>query len=211
MKLPVIMFDFGNVIGLFDFSLAFSRLSSPLGMSAVEFESLLQERGITALARSFEAGKLGPEEFAREVQKLAGLEMPFAEFEAHWVDIFTLNEPVARVIKALKKQGYKLLLGSNTNILHARFYRRKFREVLDLFDHFVFSYEVGELKPDATFFRACVDTVRIPAEDCVFIDDIEENVQGARALGLMGLHFSDAPTLIADLRRIGIEVPSDQR
>ena len=55
---------------------------------------------------------------------------------------------MARLVADLKRQGYTLLLGSNTNILHARFFRRHFAETLDHFDHLVFSYEVGELKPD---------------------------------------------------------------
>ena len=79
---------------------------------------------------------------------LAGLEMSFEEFEVDWADIFTLNEPVARLVAALKEQGYTLVLGSNTNVLHANFYRRKFQETLDHFDHLVFSYEIGQIKPD---------------------------------------------------------------
>ena len=90
---------------------------------------------------------------------LAGLEMSFEEFEAEFPDIFTLNEPVARLVAALKRQGYTLLLGSNTNVLHARFYRRKFHETLAHFDHLVFSYEVGEMKPELAFFEACLGAV----------------------------------------------------
>src|SRR5436189_5950986 len=106
-------------------------------MSASELEARMYERGAPALGREFERGKLTAEEFAREVMSLAGLEMSFEEFEAEFPDIFTLNEPVARLVAALKRQGYTLLLGSNTNVLHARFYRRKFHETLAHFDHLV--------------------------------------------------------------------------
>jgi putative hydrolase of the HAD superfamily len=204
------MFDFGNVVGFFDYSVMCRRFGARLGLSAGQFEARIAELGIPRLALEFERGKVGPEEFARAVLGLAGLEMPYEEFETGWTEIFILNEPVARLIASLKQQGYTLLLGSNTNILHARFYRRRFREVLDQFDHFVFSYEVGELKPDPGFFRACVELVGAPAESCVFIDDAPANVEGARAAGLRALHYRDTPTLIEELRRLGVEVPAGQ-
>ena len=139
--------------------------------------------------------------------ELAGLEMSFQEFEVHWPDIFTLNEPVARLIAALKQRGYTLLLGSNTNVLHARFYRRRFEQALAPFDHFVFSYEIGELKPAPAFFKVCVDKVGAPPGSCIFIDDALANVEGARAAGLQAVHYRDTPSLIAELGRLGVEVP----
>ena len=51
----------------------------------------------------------------------------------------------------------------------------------------------------------------MPAASCVFIDDIAENVEGARRAGLTALHYVDTPTLIADLRRAGVEVPGESR
>ena len=163
MRLPVLMFDFGNVIGFFDYSAMFHRFGQRLGLSATQFESMMHERGAARLGVEFESGRLTAEDFARQVTELAGLEMSYEEFERQWPDIFTLNEPVARLVAALKHHGYTLLLGSNTNVLHARFYRRSFEDALAQFDHFVFSYEVGAMKPVAAFFTACVDKVGAPA------------------------------------------------
>jgi len=201
------MFDFGNVVGFFDYATVFHRLGLKLGLSAQQFESMLYERGAARLGLEFESGRLTALEFARQVTELAGLEMSFEEFEVHWPDIFTLNEPVARLVAALKQRGYTLLLGSNTNVLHARFYRRRFEEALAPFDHFVFSYEIGELKPAPAFFKACVDLVGAAPGSCIFIDDALPNVEGARASGLQAVHYRDTPSLIAELRRLGVEVP----
>jgi putative hydrolase of the HAD superfamily len=201
------MFDFGNVVGFFDYATVFHRFGLKLGLSAEQFESRIYERGAARLGLEFESGRLTAEEFARQVTELAGLEMSFEEFEVHWPDIFTLNEPVARLIAALKQRGYTLLLGSNTNVLHARFYRRRFEEALAPFDHFVFSYEIGELKPAPAFFKACVDLVGAVPGSCIFIDDALPNVEGARASGLQAVHYRDTPSLIAELGRLGVEVP----
>ena len=147
MRIPVLMFDFGNVLGFFDYSTMFHHFGLKLGLSAQQFESMMNERGVAQLGSEFESGRLTAPEFARQVTELAGLEMSFEEFKVHWTDVFNLNEPVARLVAALKQRRYTLLLGSNTNVLHARFYRRRFEEALAPFDHFVFSYEIGELKP----------------------------------------------------------------
>jgi putative hydrolase of the HAD superfamily len=207
MRHPVLIFDFGNVVGLFDYSLMFARFAPRLGLSAPQLEALMHERGVPALALEFERGGTHHDEFMTTVIGLAGLEISHKEFEAGWVDIFTLNEPVARLVAFLKRRGYTLLLGSNTNILHARFFRRRFAQTLDLFDHLVLSYEVGAVKPDRAFFRACVARAGVPASSCVFIDDAAANVEGARAEGLVALQYRDTPTLIDELRALGVEVP----
>lgn len=207
MRIPVLMFDFGNVVGFFDYTAMFHRFGTRLGLSAGEFETMMFDRGAAELGREFESGKLSAEEFARQIITLAGLDMTFEEFETHWPDIFTLNEPVARLVAGLKQRGYTLVLGSNTNVLHARFYRHRFEEALAPFDRFVFSYEIGEMKPSLSFYRACVSSVGVPPGSCLFIDDALANVEGARAAGLQAVHYRDTPGLIADLRGLGVEVP----
>ena len=137
---------------------------------------------------------------------ISGLDLPFLEFVEAWQDIFWLNLPVARLIEVLKSRGYTLLLGSNTNVLHATHYRRQFARTIDLFDHLIFSYEVGCLKPDARFYLAAAAAAGLPAASCIFIDDLLENVEGARKAGLKGLLYADSPSLIAGLRRLGVEI-----
>ena len=140
-----------------------------------------------------------------------GLALSDDEFLEAWQDIFWLNESVAELVAHLKSRGYTLLLGSNTNVLHARYFRRKFAPTLDHFDHLILSHEVGCLKPDARFYQACVAAAGVAPGACVFIDDMHENVEGARSAGLVAHHYIDTPGLIADLRRLGVEVPASER
>src|SRR5438045_5323674 len=111
---------------------------------------------------------------------LAGLEPPSEQSVPGWQDIFWLNESVARLIEFLRSRGYSLLLGSNTNHLHSAYFRRRFAPTFDRFDHLVLSHEVGHMKPDRGFYDACVRAAGVPAGSCAFIDDIPENVAGAR-------------------------------
>jgi glucose-1-phosphatase len=206
MREPALIFDFGNVVGFFDYLKACARLAPKLGMTAEAFRRRIMERGFAQLLGRFEGGEIGPEEFAEEVMLIAGLRMPYHEFVDAWQDIFWLNEPVARLIKRLKLADYTLLLGSNTNILHSVHYRRQFASTLELFDHVILSHEVGHIKPSTEFYHACVAAAGLPAASCVFVDDLSENVDGARNAGLIGVHFIDTPALICDLTRLGVEI-----
>ena len=189
MREPALIFDFGNVVAFFDYLKACERLGPKLGLTAEAFRRRIVERGFAELLGQFESGKIGPEEFAEEVMVLSGLRLPYHEFVDAWQDIFWLNEPVARLIERLKSAGYPLLLGSNTNILHSTHFRRQFASTLDLFDHLVLSHEVGHIKPSPEFYQACVAAAGLPAASCIFVDDLPENVDGARKAGLIGVHL----------------------
>jgi putative hydrolase of the HAD superfamily len=207
MKQPVLIFDFGNVVSFFDYLRACEQFGRRLGLSGPALREVLQQRGFGALHTRFETGRMGPEEFATAVMDLAGLSLPYDAFVRVWEDIFWLNEPIAHLIASLKSRGYRLLLGSNTNILHATYFRRRFAPTLDLFDHLILSHEVGHLKPEREFYEACVRAAGVPAVACVFMDDVPEYVAGARRAGLTALHYVDTKTLIADLRQLGVEIP----
>jgi glucose-1-phosphatase len=210
MREPALIFDFGNVVAFFDYLKACERLGPKLGLTAEAFRRRIVERGFAPLLGRFESGKIGPEEFAAEVMVLSGLSLPYHEFVDAWQDIFWLNEPVARLIERLKSAGYTLLLGSNTNILHSAHYRRQFASTLDLFDQLVLSHEVGHMKPSSEFYHACVRAAGLPAASCIFVDDLAENVDGARKAGLIGVHYIDTPALITDLTDLGVKIAASR-
>jgi glucose-1-phosphatase len=208
MSEPALIFDFGNVVGFFDYLRACERFAVHLGMTGTGFRDLLVDRGFPRLLAKFESGRIEPEQFAAGVMDLSGVRLPYDDFVRAWEDIFWPNESVAELIRLLKDMGYPLYLGSNTNLLHATHYRRQFAETLDLFDGFILSYEVGHMKPAREFFEACVQAAGRPAPSCIFIDDIAENVEGARSAGLAAIRYADTPSLIIELRQSGVEVPA---
>jgi glucose-1-phosphatase len=206
MREPAVIFDFGNVVAFFDYLKACERLGPRLGVTAEAFRERITERGFAALLGRFECGAIPPEQFANELMTLSGLNLPYGEFVEAWQDIFWLNEPIARLIGQLDAAGYTLLLGSNTNVLHSTYYRREFASTLDRFDKLVLSHEVGHMKPAAEFYAACVAAAGLSAASCFFVDDLYENVEGARRVGLVGLHYVDTPSLITEMGRLGVDV-----
>jgi epoxide hydrolase-like predicted phosphatase len=207
MRRPALIFDFGNVVAHFDYRKAATTLGDRLGLSGEALLDRLRPLGFSDLVKSYESGRMTAEAFSKGVSELVGLAITHDEFAAAWSDIFSLNESIAPVLAALKRAGYTLVLGSNTNDLHANQFRRQFAETLSHFDRLVLSYEVGHIKPSAVFYLACAEAAGADPGDCVFIDDLSENVEGARAAGLVGILYQQTEGLIRDLGSIGIQLP----
>ncbi|MYE06633.1 MAG: HAD-IA family hydrolase, partial [Chloroflexi bacterium] len=74
-------------------------------------------------------------------------------------------------------------------------------------DAIVVSGEVGMRKPDPQIFEHAAEEIGVPPEHCFFIDDLEENVLGAQAIGMGGYHFTrnNYRALRIALRAAGID------
>ncbi len=201
---PALIFDFGNVIAHFDFTRSCAHFGRPIQLSGAEFLARARAAGFMELLEVYEAGKMTSQAFHAELCARMGIDVGYEEFAAVWGDIFSANETVHELVKVLKAAGYELYLGSNTNDMHFRHYRKQFDDVLSLFDALVLSYEVGYIKPDAGFFEAAARIANRPAGECIFIDDVEVNIDGARSAGLVALHYRDTPTLLRELAELGI-------
>jgi putative hydrolase of the HAD superfamily len=177
-----------------------------LGLSGEALLEQVRAAGFTPLLQRFESGRMTAEAFGEEFCALVGLSLTHQEFVEAWSDIFWLNESVAALIADLKGQGYTLILGSNTNDLHAAQFRRQFAAPLAHFDRLVLSHEVGHIKPSSAFYLACAEAAGAAPGECVFIDDLPENVEGARLAGLTALLYRDTATLRAELGQLGVEV-----
>ena len=72
----------------------------------------------------------------------------------------------------------------------------------DMFDVVVISGEVGLRKPEPEIYELTCDRLGLQPTECVFVDDIPDNVEGARAVGITAIqHFSYEQTA-AELERL---------
>lgn len=74
--------------------------------------------------------------------------------------------------------------------------------LVDHFDAMVVSGEVGLRKPDREIFQLAVTRLRVPPEASVFVDDMEHNLEPARAIGLTVVHHIDVERTVAELERL---------
>ncbi|XP_048324237.2 flavin mononucleotide hydrolase 1, chloroplatic isoform X2 [Ziziphus jujuba] len=68
----------------------------------------------------------------------------------------------------------------------------------------------GKRKPDHGFYLDALQHLKVDPSNCIFIDDSKTNVNAAIALGIIGLHFKDAKTLLEDLSLMGIQISTDE-
>ena len=73
-----------------------------------------------------------------------------------------------------------------------------------IFDDYVLSYEVGVMKPHARIYDEALKKAGVEAEECVFIDDIEENIQAAQKLGIKGILMTPQTDLEAALQEMNL-------
>ncbi len=206
MRRPALIFDFGNVIAFFDFVKATTKLGARLGITGRELYDRLGPLGFATELAAFERGQISAVDFSTRILRMISLTSSHQEFADAWADIFTPNESIIPIVENLKAQGYSLILGSNTNELHAQQFRNQFATILKHFDHLVLSYEVGHIKPSREFFVRCVEAANMAPPDCVFIDDLPENIEGARTAGLRGIVYLTSKDLVSDLKKLGVEV-----
>ena len=104
-------------------------------------------------------------------------------------------------IEELKSRGYKIYLLSNYSQDHFQYVSRKF-SFFGLEDGMVISYTLRLLKPDHRIYEALYEKYGLKPEECVFLDDSEQNVEGAEATGMKGIVFRDHAQAVKELEEI---------
>lgn len=193
--------DLGRVVLWFDNNVFLRKLADRAGRPFDEVKAAVH--GDLELLRRFDAGAITTSDFHTRVMAITGADMSYGDFYAIYNDIFTPNLPVIDVLAGVKAAGTKLLLLSNTDPERFGFVLRTY-PALGLFDGYVLSYELKLLKPDPAIYVAAADRAGCPPAECVFIDDMEENVRAACAAGLAGIHYAPETDLAAEMKTLGL-------
>jgi epoxide hydrolase-like predicted phosphatase len=146
--------------------------------------------------------KIKESEFFENLMKDLGVKADKDRLREIMYSFPELDMEIVSLIKRLKN-GYEIF--SLTN--HAR----EFFDFLDrkhglngMFDRIFKSYETGLAKPDPRFFEYMLKETGMKPEECVFVDDREENVETARKLGMRAILYENAKILETELRKIGL-------
>ena len=195
--------DLGRVVLWFDNGIFLRKLAALVGIPFERAKAIAHEN--LELIPLFDSGAVSPREFKDRVFKAIGgkVAVDDATFWPVYKDIFWPNEPVIRTLQKVKAAGYKLVLLSNTDPERFGFVRERFPEIM-MFDAYTLSYELQLIKPDPLIYLDAARRAGSRPEECVFIDDMEENVTAARATGLSGIHYRPDTDLEAELKKLGL-------
>jgi len=154
-------------------------------------------------------GRIEEAEFWQRLMERTGARgtlPPASLFLREYSTRYTVQKDVLDLVAQLKKLGLRLAVLSNTIAAHVAFNHQ--RGLFDLFDVRVFSNQVGASKPGPSIYRLCLDRLGLAdhPEATFFVDDREENVVAATALGIHAFLFTTPAQLLLDVRSLGLRV-----
>jgi putative hydrolase of the HAD superfamily len=74
--------------------------------------------------------------------------------------------------------------------------------IADAFDEIVISAEEKIAKPDPRIYHLALERLGVKADEAIFLDDFSENIDAAKALGLIGIHFRSSAQAQRDIRAL---------
>jgi HAD superfamily hydrolase (TIGR01509 family) len=192
-----VVLDLGNVLVFHDDALLIQRLAERGHGDTERVRSALRE-----VWDPCNRGRLAGEALRRAVGEAAGVEIDASDFHELWSCHFRFHTEVYPLVESLLGR-VKVLLLSNTNATHLAWIRPRL-PLLQRFDGLALSYELGVAKPDAAIFEQTLKMAGTTPARTAFFDDVEAYVAAAKALGIRGHVFTDAPTFQRQLAALGL-------
>lgn len=136
-------------------------------------------------------GLLSHQEYIEAVSRLAGV--PESRVERAFAEKHILDEALMNYARSLKPE-YKIAMLSNVgyDVINRMFTAEQLGE---LFDAVVLSAEVGMVKPNPKIFELTATRLGLLPEECIMIDDIAANVDGAIQAGMQGVTYTSIDQL----------------
>ncbi len=199
-KAPVFIFDLGKVLVDFDYSIAAKKIAARSEKPPADLHAFL---GSSPLLLDYESGRLTRQKFYEAIRDAIGFRGDVVEFGNYFAEIFSEMPETISLHAGLRRRGFKSYIFSNTNDLAIEHVRRQFRFFQD-FDGYIYSYEVGAMKPDAPIYEAMEKMCGRRGEDLIYLDDRAENIAAGAARGWRAmLHESPEKSRLA-LLQLGI-------
>ena len=183
------IFDFGNVLTQF----------SPRSMTApyVDNEKDIQIISEAVFDRLYwdrlDRGTITDDEVKAALRKRLSGDMGEVACRVYddWIVNLTPIDGMEQLVRDIKDAGNGLYLLSDISRGFAQDYGRSrwIKELFSLFDGFVFSGVVGMVKPQREIFEHLLSTYDLAGDECIFIDDRVQNVEGAERMGIHGYRF----------------------
>lgn len=197
--MEAVIFDLGNVLLPFNWDIAAEKFAVRTGRSRREVDDYMVTM---PFLNDLSLGHMTKEEYFRVVAKDFGYDGSYEEFAVIWSDIFTPDEEMIGLAVRLQGRLRRFIL-SNTSAIHMDFIFERY-PFMHTFDGYILSHEVGLLKPDRRIYEVTRDRFALVPAQSVFIDDILANVEGARAIGMHGIHHRDARSTQEGLTKLGV-------
>ena len=198
MAISAVIWDLGGVLLRTEDMTSRQALADRMGMPREELEDMVfdNESGDRA-----QLGEISVDEHWENIRQQMGLDAAgISEFRRQFWDGDRLDVELVNYIRGLRGR-YKTGLLSNafSDLREVVTTRLNFA---DAFDDMVISAEVHLMKPDPRIYQYALQRLGTAPQEAVFIDDIRQNIEGARSQGMQAIHFREVAQARAELDQL---------
>jgi putative hydrolase of the HAD superfamily len=207
-EITAVISDFGGVLTT-PLMNSFLALQDQIGISVEAFGKAMQtvtERDGEHPLYEMEKGRMTEERFlellGEALEPELGHRPELHRFREIFFNALEVNEPMLDLMREIKARGYRMALLTN-NVKEWEALWRPMTPVDEIFEFVVDSAFVGTRKPERKIYEITVERLGdgIAPGDCLFIDDVEVNCDGAREGGIHAVHYREPEQAIAEIRK----------
>jgi len=133
------------------------------------------------------------------LEPLLGHRPEMHRFKEIYFEALDTNPPMIELMRELKADGFQMAMLTN-NVREWEPLWRPMLPVDEIFETVVDSGFVGCRKPESEIYRLTLEEIGREAGECLFVDDVLVNIEGARKAGLHAVHFQDNEQAIPEIR-----------
>ena len=201
--IKLILFDLGGVVIDFtDGEHYYPYLSKVSGSSIKKVRGLIEAATVWA---QLDKDEITLQEFNRKISK----ELKIPANEVKWYELYEktarIDGKVMTIAKKLSK-NYKVGYLSNVDKSRYTWTRKLLKPYADVFAYKFASCDIHRRKPACEIYLYVLQRMKIKPSEAVFIDNLKENVVGARKAGLKGIVFKSSVDLKRQLKKLGVSL-----
>jgi putative hydrolase of the HAD superfamily len=204
-EIEAIVSDFGGVLTT-PLLTSFMAVQDEIGISPENIGKAMRaltdkegENPLYALEKGEIAEVAFLERLGEALEPLLGHRPALHRFRETYFAALHPNEPMIELMRELKAGGKRMAMLTN-NVREWEPLWRPMLPVDEIFETVVDSGFVGCRKPEARIYEMTLERLGLPAEVCLFVDDLLPNCEGAEAAGMNAVHFQDNEQAIPEIR-----------
>jgi putative hydrolase of the HAD superfamily len=201
-KITTLFFDVGGVI----LTNGWDSVARRAAVSKFQLDSSEFERRHELANPAWERGEISLEEYLERTifyNQRTFSPRGFADFM--YAQSRLLPESL-EFVRGIARSRQYLMAVINNEAAEINAYRIQRFGLRDIFAAFFSSCYVGLRKPDVGIYQMALRVMQRNADECIFVDDRAENVEGARKAGMNGIHFQNVAQFSSELKNLGVQV-----